>query len=192
MAGRVAAVGPDDQLAINFAGEYAERHFTPQNLRVHGPERPGQCAHGAGLQRGRLRPGGPAYPQTLCVPANTNFLSSVDRGNFTAPTYGLGDIDQETYAVRGRAAYEFSDAATLTYIGGYRNFKQTSYLPLPVIYQSYGFESTSDTQSHELRLNGTIGRFSIKWGLLLQGNSLQRIRLLRLADRLPVSRRVPS
>jgi iron complex outermembrane receptor protein len=33
-----------------------------------------------------------------------------------------------------------------------------------VIYQSYGFDSESDTQSRELRLNGTIGRFLYQVG----------------------------
>ena len=70
---------------------------------------------------------------------------------------GLGEIDQETYAFRGRVAYEFSDAATLSYIGGYRHFDQTSFLTLPIQYRSVTFVDLADTQSHELRLNGEIG-----------------------------------
>jgi iron complex outermembrane receptor protein len=157
--GRVSLrLDPNDQLSFNFAGEYAERHFTPQTFGYVDLNAPGNAPTGPGCNADGFVQVAPAYPQTLCVPANTNFLSTIDRSNFAAPVYGTGDIDQETYAFRARAAYEFSDAATLTYIGGYRNFDQTSFLALPVIYQSYGYEGTSDTQSHELRLNGTIGR----------------------------------
>ncbi len=163
--GRVSLrLAPGDKLTINLAGEYAERKFTPQvfasadlNSGGRGPTGPGCNANGF------IRVA-PAYAQTLCSPQNTNFLSSVDRSRYAAPNFGIGSIDQDTWAIRGRIAYEFSDAATLTYIGGYRSFSQTSYLTLPVVYRSYGFENENKSQSHELRLNGEVGGITYQLG----------------------------
>ena len=64
--------------------------------------------------------------------------------------------------MRGRLSYEFSPAATLSYIAGYRDFEQgdpsgDQFLTLPIIYRSYQFADKAQTQSHELRLNGEIG-----------------------------------
>ncbi|MEL0212741.1 MAG: TonB-dependent receptor, partial [Novosphingobium sp.] len=73
--------------------------------------------------------------------------------------FGIGHVSDHTWAARGRIAYELSDAATLTYIGGYRKYSgDPSRLTLPTIYQSYNFQDEADTQSHELRVNGTVGR----------------------------------
>ncbi len=153
-----------DQLTINIAGEYAERNFTPQvfasadlNSGGRGPTGPGCNANGF------IRVA-PAYAQTLCSPQSTNFLSSVDRATYAAPNFGIGSVNQDTWALRGRVAYEFSDAATVTYIGGYRRFNQTSYLTLPVVYRSYGFENITGTQSHELRINGQAGGITYQLG----------------------------
>ncbi|MFD1612305.1 TonB-dependent receptor [Sphingomonas tabacisoli] len=150
------AANPLEGLTINVAGEYAERHFAPAAYAFVDLNQPGNGPAGPGCNANGYVRVAPAYAQTLCVPANTNFLSTINRANFRAPFFGQSNIDQKTYAFRGRVAYEFSDAATLSYIGGYRNFKQTSYLALPTVYQSFGFDTSSDTQSHELRLNGTI------------------------------------
>ena len=154
---------PTDALSINLAAEYAEKHFRPQvfaagdlNTAGNGPTGPG--CNASGFERVA-----PAYAQTLCVPSGTNLLSRVDRGKYAAPNFGLGtNINQETWAVRGRIAYEFSDAATLSYTGGYRDFDQGDpaggqFRTLPVLYRSYAFKDKAKTQSHELRLNGDIG-----------------------------------
>src|SRR5699024_1784294 len=99
---------------------------------------------GTGCSNGYTRVA-PAYAQTLCVPSNTNFLSTIDRSKFAAPNFGLGtDVNQETYAIRGRIAYEISDAATITYIGGYRDFSQGDpnggeFRTLPIVYRSFNF-----------------------------------------------------
>ena len=162
--GRVSVkLEPTEALTVNLQAEYAERHFTPQifaggNLNAAGVAPTGPGCNASGFTRVA-----PAYPNTLCVPSGTNLLSTVKRGEYAAPNYGLGTgIDQETYALRGRFAYEFSDAATLTYIVGYRDFQQgdptgSDYLTLPVVYRSYNFKDKAKTQSHELRLNGEVG-----------------------------------
>jgi iron complex outermembrane receptor protein len=95
----------------------------------------------------------------LCAPSQTNLLASINRGEFAAPNYGIGVVGANSWAVRGRIAYEFSPEATLTYTGGYREFSgdEDSRLTLPITYQSFGFEDETRTQSHELRLNGDIG-----------------------------------
>lgn len=148
-----------DKLTINLAGEYAEKHFTPSVFAYADLNAAGNAptVAGPGCNRAGYTRVAPAYAQVLCVPNSTAFLQAVDRGNFAAPNFGLGQIDQDTYALRGRIAYEISDSATLTYTGGYRSFSQTSYITLPVVYRSYGFENETRTQSHELRLNGTAG-----------------------------------
>lgn len=151
-----------DALSVTLSGEYAEKHFLPQifasgdlNAAGNGPTG-GVCNNG-------FTQVAPAYaPEVLCVPSQTNLLSKVDRSNYAAPNYGLGtSIDQQTWAIRGRIAYKFSDAATLSYIGGYRSFSQGDpnggeFRTLPTIYRSYNFLDEAKTQSHELRLNGDV------------------------------------
>ena len=155
---------PTDALTVNLAAEYAERSFTPSAFAFADLSLPGNGPTGPGCNANGFVRVAPNYAQTLCVPAGTNFLSSFNRATFQAPVYGIGGIDQDTYALRGRIAYEISDAATVTYIGGYRSFSQTSYLPLPTVYRSYGFENEVDTQSHELRLNGVVGGVTYQLG----------------------------
>ncbi|MCW1402629.1 TonB-dependent receptor [Novosphingobium sp. MW5] len=147
---------PTDALSVNLAAEYAAREYTPQafataDLNAVGPTGPGCNANG-------FTRVAPNYPQTLCVPANTNLLASVDRSKYFAPGFGLGKLKQDTWAIRGRLAYEISDAATVTYTGGYRSFSgnPNNFLTLPVSYRSYNYEYESDTQSHELRVNGDL------------------------------------
>ncbi len=148
---------PTDALSISVAGEYAERHFSPAVFAATNLNGAGNGPTGPGCNASGYVEVAPAYSQTLCVPANTNFLSSIDRGSFNAPLFGIGQIDQKTWAVRGHISYEFSPAATLSYTGGYRNYEETSFRPLPIIYRSFTFEDKAKTQSHELRLNGEIG-----------------------------------
>ena len=170
---------PTDSLSINLAGEYAERHFLPAifaaidlNGAGNGP--------GAGCTQNGFTRVAPAYTQTLCVPSNTNFLSRIDRSNFVAPNFGLGsNIDQETYALRARVAYEISDAATVSYIGGYRDFSQgatdgSQFRTLPFVYRSFTFVDEAQTQSHELRVNGDIGGIIYQVGAFYFKEELQR------------------
>jgi iron complex outermembrane receptor protein len=150
---------PSEALTFDLAAEYADRSYTPQafaagdlNAAGNGPTGPG--CNAAGFTRVAT-----GYAQTLCIPNNTDFLSRVNRETYAAPNFGLGKIGQDTYAIRGRLAYEISDAATLTYTGGFRSFSgdPTNFLTLPVVYRSYNYEFEVDTQSHELRVNGDIG-----------------------------------
>ena len=153
---------PTDALRIDLAAEYAEREFTPGTFAFTDLNGPGNGPGSTCDQQG-YTPVAPAWLAApkfllLCTPSNTDFLSTIDRGEYEAPFYGLGHIEQETYALRGRVSYEFSKAATLTYIGGYRNFEQPDvYLTLPTSYRSFAFEDVAKTQSHELRLNGDVG-----------------------------------
>ncbi|OYU35407.1 TonB-dependent receptor [Novosphingobium sp. PASSN1] len=157
--GRVSLrLDPTDKLSVNLAAEYAQRKFSPGIFAVADLNGAGNGPSGGTCNNGFSRVA-PAYAQLLCVPSNTNLLSKVDRNEYAAPLYGIGLVKQDTWAIRGRIAYEFSDAATLTYIGGYRSFSgdPKNRLTLPVIYQSFSFQDEADTQSHELRLNGKIG-----------------------------------
>ena len=157
--GRVSLrLAPSEALTVNLAAEYADRKFTPQvfaavdlNGAGNGP--------GAGCAQNGFTRVAPNYVQTLCAPSNTNFLSSINRGNFTAPGFGLGVVGEDTYAIRGSIAYEISDAATLTYTGGFRSYSADpdSLRTLPVSYRSYTYMDEARTHSHELRLNGDLG-----------------------------------
>jgi iron complex outermembrane recepter protein len=164
--GRVSLrLDPSDALSVNLAAEYARRKFTPQafaaaDLNAAGNGPAGNNCNGAPGYT-EVASGYRAAPNffVLCIPNGTNLLSGVDRSSYRAPNFGLGEIGQETYALRGRIAYEFSDAATLTYTGGYRSFSgdKGKFLTLPFTYRSFSWQRETDTQSHELRLNGTIG-----------------------------------
>lgn len=143
-------------LSINLAAEYAKREFVPglfasadMNAAGNGP---GATCGSNGYERVA-----PANANVLCIPSMTNFLASIDRGTFKAPNYGFGWVDQSTWALRGKVAYEISDNATLSYIAGYRHYDETSYKPLPVVYRNFTHLDVADTQSHELRLNGNLG-----------------------------------
>ncbi|MFM5931912.1 MAG: TonB-dependent receptor [Novosphingobium sp.] len=150
---------PTTQLSINIAAEYADREYTPQVFAYADLNSGGRAPAGPGCNLNGYTRVATAYSQTLCIPNSTNYLASVDRSNFAAPGFGLGKVGESTWAVRGRLAYEFSDAATLTYTGGYRSLSgdPDSLRTLPVSYRSINYEFETDTQSHELRLNGEIG-----------------------------------
>ncbi|MEP6869261.1 MAG: TonB-dependent receptor, partial [Novosphingobium sp.] len=157
--GRISLrLNPTDALTVNLAADYSNRSFTPGIFAAGDLNAAGNGPTGGTCNNGFTRVA-PAYPQVLCVPNKTNLLSKIDRTNYAAPNYGLGHIGEETWAIRGRIAYELGDNTTLTYTGGYRKFKgdPTSRLTLPIIYQSYSFQDEADTQSHELRVNGKIG-----------------------------------
>ena len=156
--GRVSLrLEPVDRLSINLSAEYSHRSFTPGIFAAGDLNAAGNGPTGGTCNNGFTRVA-PAYPQVLCVPSNTNLLSKVDRNNYAAPLFGIGHVSDHTWAARGRIAYEISDAATVTYIGGYRKYSgDPSRLTLPTIYQSFSYQDEADTQSHELRVNGTLG-----------------------------------
>ncbi|WP_310535020.1 TonB-dependent receptor [Novosphingobium sp.] len=149
---------PTEALSINVAAEYARRVNSPGVFAAGDLNAAGNGPTGGTCNNGFTRVA-PAYPQVLCVPSNTNLLSKIDPNNYAAPNYGIGKIGEDTWAVRGRIAYELSDAATISYIGGYRKYSgdPDNRRTLPVIYQSFSFQDDAETQSHELRLNGDIG-----------------------------------
>lgn len=163
--GRVSLrLDPSDALSINLSAEYARRKFTPQafaaaDLNAAGVGPTGGNCNASGFTE--VASGYRSAPNffVLCIPNNTNLLSNTSRSTYRAPNFGLGAIGQETYALRSRIAYEFSDAATLTYTAGYRSFSgdKGKFLTLPFTYRSFSWEKETDTQSHELRLNGTLG-----------------------------------
>jgi iron complex outermembrane recepter protein len=184
---------PTDALSITLSGEYAEKHFRPQIFASGDLNAPGNGPSGPGCNAQGFEQVAGSFPETvnvagvptlllrtLCIPTSTNLLSTVDRGQYAAPNFGLGtEINQETWAIRGRIAYEFSDAATLSYIAGYRDFNQgdpngNEYRTLPVVYRSYTFLDDAQTQSHELRLNGVVGGVTYQVGGFYFKEELQR------------------
>ena len=164
-AGRVSLrLDPTDALKINLAAERSTRDsvigaygHTDLNAAGNGPAGPGCNAPG-------FVQVAPNYAETLCVPASTDFLASQDRSTFEQPLFGVGGGSQDSTAVRGQVTYEFSPAATLTYRGGYRNSGGTGHGGLPIVYQGFTFQDDTKTQSHELRLNGDIGRVTYQVG----------------------------
>ncbi len=158
--GRVSLLlEPSSALTVNLSAEYAEREYTPQAFGAADLNAAGNGPTGPGCNAPGYTRVAPNYAQTLCIPNNTNFLAGTNRENYLAPNFGLGLQKQNTWAVRGRIAYEISNAATLTYTGGYRSFSgdPNNFLTLPVTYRSFNYEFETDTQSHELRLNGEVG-----------------------------------
>jgi iron complex outermembrane receptor protein len=164
-AGRASLrLDPTDALKINLAVERSTRDYVngaygtvDLNSGGNGPTGPGCNAPG-------FEQVGAGYAETLCIPSHTSFLDSQDRSDFGQPVFGVGGYAQDSTAARGRIAYEFSPAATLTYVGGYRNTSGTGHQGLPVTYQSFTFQDDTKTQSHELRLNGDIGRVTYQIG----------------------------
>ena len=152
-----ARIDATEALSFDLAAEMARREFTPGIFAAGDLNAPGNGPTGPGCNAtGYTTVPAVGYTQTLCVPSTTNFLSRINRGEYTAPLFGLGNIGQDTHAFRGRMTYEMGDSATLTYTGGLRRFfgDPDGFLTLPVIYRSFGFHNVVDTQSHELRLNG--------------------------------------
>lgn len=107
---------------------------------------------------------GLATPGTQCTPKNTNFLASIDRSTYNSPLSGVGFVNRNSDAVRGRVAYDLG-AATLSYIGGYRETETEALMGLSPAYVSRVFNATVKTQSHELRLNGQTSGVTWQTGL---------------------------
>ncbi|MFC3594783.1 TonB-dependent receptor [Novosphingobium piscinae] len=164
--GRLALkLTPGERLTANFSGEFARREFTPQAFAAANLNAAGNGPTGGACNNGFTRVA-PAYPQVLCIPNNTNLLAGIDRASYLPPNFGLGRIGQETWAIRGKLAYELNDDATLTYTGGYRNFTGDPgvFLTLPYTYRSFSWNRETNTQSHELRLNGVLGNLTYQVG----------------------------
>ncbi len=172
-----AHIDATEALSFDLAAEMARRQFTPGAYAA------------ANLNAAGVGPGGPGcnapgfasvpvvgYTQTLCVPSGTNFLSSINRSEFTAPVFGLGEVGQDTHAFRAKMSYEISPSATLTYTGGLRRFfgDPDSFLTLPIVYRSFSFHDVADTQSHELRLNGEANGINYQVGAFYFKEDLNR------------------
>ncbi|WP_298287532.1 TonB-dependent receptor [Novosphingobium sp.] len=99
----------------------------------------------------------PAVPGTQCIPRNTDNLSKVNRSRYDAPGTGLGTNNLVSTAARGNIAYDFG-AATLSYIGGYRKTEVEASIALSPAYRFNTFVQATETQSHEIRLNGETGK----------------------------------
>ncbi len=156
---------PSDALSVNLALEYAERDWVNPAVGSVDLNSGGNGPTGPGCNKAGFVRVAPNYANTLCIPQNTHYLETIDRDKaFAQPVYGVGGYTQDSTAVRGRVAYEFSPAATLSYIGGYRTTGQDGRQGLPVIYQTITFQADTDTQSHELRLNGDVGQVRYQVG----------------------------
>ena len=163
---------PAEGLRIDLAGEYAEREFTPQafasadlNGAGNGPTG-NSCGSAPGYTEVASSYRSAPNLFVLCVPNSTTFLNGFNRESYAAPAFGLGKLSQDTWALRGRRAYDIGDIGTLTYTGGYRSFSGTpgTMLTLPVNYRSFNWEFETRTQSHELRLNGESGGVTYQIG----------------------------
>ncbi len=182
-AGRVSLrLHPTQALTIDAAVEYGNRHYVnavADTVDLHAPgiAPTGPDCNAPGfvniaplwltVSPTYVDPGsGTVGPYAACVPKDTNFLAGRDRkASYVQPWYGAGGYNQDSHPVRGRIEYVFSPAATLTYVGGYRKSGLTGDQGLPVIYHTITFKDDVTTQSHELRLNGDLGRVAYQTGV---------------------------
>ena len=147
---------PVDALTVDFAAEYVEvDNIIPAdaavnfNLPGNGP--------GAGCALNGFVEVAPLTPGTQCIPQNTQFLRTIDRKRYNAPLTGLSTNKQESLAFRGRVQYDFGPAV-LTYTGGYRDTDQDADVALHPAFIFFEFFNKTETQSHEIRLNGGEAR----------------------------------
>jgi len=146
---------PASNLRIDAAVEYAETYARLENYAYVDLNSAGRAPTAGCGTLGYVEVA-PLQPGTQCVPLNTNFLGNIDRSSYNAPTTGIGYQSMESFAARGRIAYDIGKA-TLTYIGGYRHTDSIERPTLPPAYVFLDFGSKVETQSHELRLNGEAG-----------------------------------
>jgi iron complex outermembrane receptor protein len=166
--GRIALQGNDlGNFKFYVAGEVSQREFTPQINAGVDTHQAAYAPNATCSNLGWVRGAPLITSNVLCVPQNTNFLADVNRAEYAAPANGDGVLKYDTYAFRTRLDYEFSSAATLSYLGGYRNFEQdpSSQNSLPVVYVQLVDHDKTDTQSHELRLAGTVNNIVYQAGL---------------------------
>ena len=149
-------------LTIDAAGEYVHSYALLQNYAFVDLNAAGN-GPGSNCQLNGFVEVAPLVPGVQCYPQNTGFLSGVDRGSYNEPLLGIGSQKIDSYAIRGRVAYDFGPA-TLSYIGGYRDTDSVEQPTLPLAFQFLDFGSNVRTQSHELRLNGSSGGFLYQLG----------------------------
>lgn len=102
-----------------------------------------------------------AIPSTATL-ENGGIPSNLTFSGINTKTYPLGDLgnfNSEQFALRGRIEFDF-DLGTLAYLGGYRDNKTDSALPLngylPATFTFRNNKLNSETQSHEIRLSKTL------------------------------------
>ncbi|MFB0873910.1 MULTISPECIES: TonB-dependent receptor [unclassified Sphingobium] len=174
-AGRLSLrLEPTDNLRIDAAVEYADSYallenytFVDLNGAAYAPT--AGCGSKGYVEVAPLQPG------TQCIPLNTGFLANVDRSSYNGPTTGVGFQSMESFALRGRIAYDIGKA-TLTYIGGYRKTDSIERPTLPPAYVFIDFGSTVETQNHELRLNGEAGGILYQFGAFYYNEELNQAR----------------
>jgi iron complex outermembrane receptor protein len=149
-----------------LVGERSKRKFSPQIYTYADTHQPG-FTPGPNCANPGWEATAPAITdQTLCVPSSTRYLQTVDRSEYRAPANGIGRQFWDTTAFRGRLDYKFSPEATLSYIGGWRKFERDpkSTGSLPVVYANLVTNNRTETQSHELRLAGTVSGVIYQFG----------------------------
>ncbi len=167
---------PTDALTIDVAGEYVHNENIAGAFASYSFNEPGRgpgpdCSQNGFVDAAPLIPGG------QCIPVNSNALSNFpDRSNYDGPLpqIPLNPNKQDSYAVRGKVEYDLG-GVTLTYLGGYRHTDQDSDVALPN-YIFYEFGNKVDTQSHELRLNGTAGALTYQGGVFFYREQLDNLR----------------
>ncbi|MEQ1580225.1 MAG: TonB-dependent receptor [Steroidobacteraceae bacterium] len=186
--GRIALQGKDlGNFSFYVAGEVSERKFTPQinaGVDTHGAAyAPNATCSNLGWARGAPL----ITNNVLCVPQNTQFLDGVNREEYASPANGDGQLQYNTYAFRTRLDYELSPAATLSYLGGFRNFEQdsSSQNSLPVVYVQLLDHDKTDTQSHELRLAGNVNNIIYQAGLFYFKQSTDTLNAFYNGDATP-------
>lgn len=168
-AGRVSLrLKPTDALTVDFAVEasavdniIAGNAFANFNngLASNPSLAPGATCN----QNGWVRVGADTR-FVVCIPQNTNRLSTINRKNYITSARAPSRNSQDSKVVRGRIAYDFGDA-TLTYTGGYRKTEESFDAALTPAFLFKNFANDVETQSHELRVNGgSAGGFEWQFG----------------------------
>ncbi|MBL8549002.1 MAG: TonB-dependent receptor [Hyphomonadaceae bacterium] len=160
LAGRAALMlRPNDRLEIYLAGELADVDQTSPGQAFVNLNTAGFRADetGPNFADACSAPGwvevAPLVAGVQCIPQNTNYLAGVNREEYNAPGTGIGKSLAETEAFRGHVTYDFG-AAMFTYRGGYRSTELSADTTLSPAYIFKNFQVDTETQSHELRLNG--------------------------------------
>jgi len=149
-------------LRVDAAVEHFRQDFTPA-LQAYVDLNGAAANPGPNCNRNGFVVVGPNTPGVQCVPANTNFLSGIDRKRYNTPLTGAGLFVQNSTAVRGRVAYDFG-LGTVTYTGGYRSTDNHGGNALGPAYFFTNFGASVKTQSHELRFNGVTSGIVWQFG----------------------------
>jgi iron complex outermembrane receptor protein len=167
---------PNDAFTVNLALESGKREYVNPSYGTANLNAAGNGPTGPGCNAPGFVRVAPNYTNTLCIPQSTNFQARIDRESLASqPVYGVGGYEQESDAFRARLSYEFNPAATLTYIGGQRDSEQLGRQGLPVVYQTITHQGDTQTQNHELRLSGDLGRVTYQTGVFYFKEELDNI-----------------